>query len=206
MSIASEAHDVFLSFSFHDASVAAVVRQALIEGGLDVFTPDSLKSGEDWGVQIQRALVMSQALVIVVSRPSELPPSMLVELGAAMAWKKPVFVLLDGISRSQLPTFLQSFNVFPISKLPQVVAEILRPTSPFSESERQALSELYSSLGIPVDQLLTDSVSLASLAERFNESMGANRSAERLAQELLTLRKRAALPKVSEKSKRHPGG
>jgi hypothetical protein len=206
MSIASEAYDVFLSYSLHDAGVAAVVRQALTEGGLDVFTSDRLKSGEDWGEQIQNALVVSQALVIVVSRPSELPPSMLVELGAAIAWKKPVFVLLDGISRSQLPTFLQSFNIHPISKLPQVIAEILRPTSPFTESERQALSELYSSLGIPVDRLLTDSASLTSLAERFNESVGANWSAERLAQELLILRKRAALPKVSGKSKRHRGG
>jgi hypothetical protein len=205
MSIASEAHDVFLSFSLHDASVAAVVRHALTDGGLEVFTSDSLKSGEDWGEQIQKALVVSQALVIVVSRPSELPRSMLVELGAAMAWKKPVFVLLDGIGRSQLPAFLQGFNIYPVSRLAEVVAEILRSTSPFSESERQALSELYSSLGIPVDRLLTDPSSLASLAERFNESMGANRSAERLAQELLTLRKRAALPKISEKSKRPRG-
>lgn len=206
MSIASEAYDVFLSYSLHDASVAAVVRQALSEGGLDVFTSDRLKSGEDWGEQIQKALVVSQALVIVVSRPSDLPPSMLVELGAAMAWKKPVFVLLDGISRSQLPTFLQSFKIYPISKLPEVMAEILRPTSPFSESERQALSDLYSSLGISVDRLLRDPASLASLAERFNESVGANWSAERLAQELLILRKRAALPEVSGKSKRHRGG
>ncbi len=201
MSVTSDAYDVFLAFSMRDASIAAVVRQALAEGGLDVFTSDAMKSGEDWGEQIQRALVASQALVVVLSRPSELPPSMLVEVGAAMAWKKPIFVLLDGMPRTQVPAFLQGFRIYPIAKLSEVVAAILRSTNPLTDSERKTLLALYESMAIPIDRMLTEPASLAELADQFNEKQGTDRSAELLAQELLALRKRSAQPRVSERLK-----
>lgn len=199
MSVTSETCDVFLSFSVHDSSIAAVVRKAFAEAGLHVFAAGSLKSGEDWGKRMQEALIESQALVIVL-RSAELPPSMLVELGAAMAWRKLIFVLLDGISRAQAPPFLREFHIHPIAKLSEVVNAILQSAKPLTAEEQEILVDLYASMAIPVDRLLTESLSLAELADQFNRRLGTHRSAERLARDLLTLRKRSALPRISERS------
>ncbi len=202
MSVTSDAYDVYLSFSTHDASVAAVVRQALADGGLDVFTSDTVRAGEDWGLQIHKALAASQALVIVVSRPSDFSRAMLVELGAAMAWKKPIYVLLDGLPRTQVPTFLRGYAIYPISKLADVVAAILQTANPLTDEEQKTLLDLYEDMATPVDRMLTEPALLASLAERFNQQVGTDRSAEFLAKELLTLRKRGAMPRVVERPKR----
>lgn len=63
----------------------------------------------------------------------------MVELGAATAWNKPIFVLLNGPASTRLPEALQSYQVFPPNRLDEVLTQIRRSLEPITDEERQVL-------------------------------------------------------------------
>ncbi len=200
MSVAATTmHDVFLSHGAHDTGIAGLVKDALAQSDLEVFSIRELKPGEAFMTKMRQALAECNVVVIILTRSTLGSSNVAFEIGAAMAWNKPVYVLYDGISKNEIPSFLRDFRIFQISKLSKVVREIAEARQPFSDEDRESLVRVYEELGVATDQLLQKPVALHELSERYNSLTHSAVGGEKLVQELIRLRKQGKLPKVTKK-------
>jgi hypothetical protein len=197
MTTATEAiYDVFVSHGVHDRGIAGAVRKAFAEAGLEVFAIDEVKSDETFLKKMRRAVAECHAFVLILTRSTLTSPNIAFEIGMAMAWNKPVYVLFDGIAPSEIPAYLREFHVVPISKLERVVREIRESQQPLGPDELRTLVELYNELAVPTDQLLTKPLALRELADKYNRSAHSSVGGAKLVQELIRLRKQGKLPRV----------
>jgi nucleoside 2-deoxyribosyltransferase len=193
MRVQTTTYDVFLSYSLTEAQQARLVERALAEAGLDVFTSDKLESGLPVSDVLRQALAESSAVVVVVD-PQHTPGSnVAVEVGAAMAWHKPIYVVQTEAGKIIVSDYLRDFPTFPMSRLEDVVESVKRSFADLSEEERESLRSVYAKLGIPVDRLLGQPASIDALAREFHAKCRRRVSGERLVQELVRLRKRGQL-------------
>ncbi|NQU25005.1 MAG: toll/interleukin-1 receptor domain-containing protein [Candidatus Nealsonbacteria bacterium] len=193
MSTETLTYDVFLSYSLADASVAELVERALQEGGLDVFNSTSMESGAKLQDRLWRALAESSAIIAIVHPQGPVASSIAVEVGAAKAWRKPVYVVHTERGDVRLPDYLAEYPTYPIARIDDIVRSITRGLKGLSEDEQQILCSVYSEIGIPTDQLMVQPASLDKLAREFNNRSPTRFSGEQLVRELLQLRKRGML-------------
>jgi len=192
--------DVFLSYAQSDTAWAAVVQQKLGEAGFKVFTVAGVPSGDNASDLIWDALTESAALIALVRGPGGMSKSLAVEIGAAMAWQKPVYVLYEGDKPPELPKYAERFGVFRASDIEKLIRQIDQVGRPLSEHERAALVGTYVSVGVPTDQLLLQPAKFQQLADSFNKTTRARISGERLLREIVRLRKQGKLPRLGHKS------
>jgi hypothetical protein len=125
-------YDVFLSHSVRDEGLAAVVKLQLAEAGLSVFAASGLDLAEggrpnsELADAVLRALVESSALVAILTPAHRDSPALGVEVGAAWAQQKPVYVLVEGDGSSTLPPHLRRFQVYPLADLSRVIPVIVK--------------------------------------------------------------------------------
>ena len=196
MSVQTTIYDVFLSYSLMEAETAQLVERTLTQAGLDVFNPAKLEPGSHIRDLLWRALAESAALVVIVD-PLRAPGSNVgVELGAAMAWHKPIYVVDANGGTLKLPSYLREFPVYPISRIDDVAQSVKRGLVTLSEEEQSLLMSVYADLGISVDRLLTDPAHVDAFGQEFNRLCQRQVAGERLVQELLRLRKAGQLPRL----------
>ncbi len=189
-------HDIFLSYIPADAGSASVVERAMSAAGLRVFRAGEIANGTEITDALSEALIESKAVVALITPLAAKSSNIVLELGMAMSWRKPVYLLLDGAQPDELFAGARKFHVYPLSNLSAVVAAVKRQAEPLNEKERRRLVEVYMELQLPTDQLLINVAALDELSAKFKESVGRNVSGERLASELLRLRKRGQLPRL----------
>lgn len=142
----------------------------------------------------------SAALVLVIPREGVTSSNTAVELGAAMAWHKPIFVVSSGNGNVKPPACLSEYKVYPVSRIDDVAQSIRQSLRALSEPEAAVLRDVYIKLGIPTDKLLTDPASLDELARTFNSRSKVKFAGERLVRELLRLRKSGQIPSLKRRS------
>ena len=193
--------DVFLSYSLTDAKTAGLVERALTEAGLKVFFErKELAAAEGWKDDLWEGMANCEVVVVVAPSEPVLASSQAVEVGAALAWQKPIYVVRSGDPAEEVPSYLQDMPSYPLSRLDDLIRstrDALKPT--LSEHERAALVAAYQELGVPADRLVTDPALLDALAKKFNDRHKTHLSGERLALELLRLRKSAGLPRLAKR-------
>lgn len=199
MSTETLTYDVFLSYSLADAPVAELVERALQEAGLDVFNSASMESGAKLQDRLWRALAESSAIIAIVHPQGPVASSIAVEVGAAKAWQKPVYVVHTERGDVRLPDYLGEYPTYPVARIDDVVRAITRGLKGLSEDEQQILCSVYSEIGIPTDQLMVEPASLEKLAREFNKRSGTSISGEQLARELLQLRKHGMLQRLRKR-------
>jgi hypothetical protein len=196
-------YDVFISYAQHDVGWAAEVQRAFENAGLRVYNIANTQPGENVSDAVWEALAESAALVaLVTAGPSDL---LLVEIGAAMAWHKPVYVLYRGRRPSGLPNYVEQYGVHPESRIERVIELVNKSNGSLSEEQRRTLSNVYESIGVPTDQLMTDPKSVEELTRRFNKAAKTSLSGERLLREMLRLRKVGQLPRLHKRSGKPKG-
>src|SRR5262245_44089127 len=89
----SKTYDVFISHSASDAPLATELANACRASGLEAITDRELSPVREASDALWEALAESRALLAVLS-PSGPTPSMGIEIGAARAWNKPIFVVI----------------------------------------------------------------------------------------------------------------
>ena len=196
MNTQTQTYDVFLSYSFTETPTANLVERALTEAGLDVFTSSKVQPGEDWEDTLWRALAESAALVVILCPDRPQGSSIAVELGAAIAWHKPIYIVHPEAETVRLPSYLSDFPAYPISRIDDVVRSVMRTLEPLSDEDRSVLCDIYADLGIPTDALLKEPPTIDMLAGKFRSRRHKSVSGERLVQELIRLRKTGKLPKL----------
>jgi nucleoside 2-deoxyribosyltransferase len=194
---ATPTFDVFVSHSLRDRDFAADVADRLRAEGLQPFHDASVPIGQEISKLIWDALAECHAFVVIVS-PDSAPDAMgMIELGAATAWNKPIFVLLNGPASTRVPAALGAYQVYPRNRVDEVLTQIRRNVEPITADERQVLVDTYRELGVPADRLGQSARELQQLVETYNEKTGKQLSGTRLLSELLRMRKQAKLPRLS---------
>lgn len=194
---ATPTFDVFVSHSSRDREFAEDVAERLRAEGLQPFHDASVPLGQEVSKAIWDALAECHAFIVIVS-PESAPDAMgMVELGAATAWNKPIFVLLNGPASTRLPNALEHYQVFPRNRLDEVLTQIRRNLDPITDDERDVLAEIYRDLSIPADRLSQSPRELQQLVSTFNAKTNKQLSGTRLLSELLRMRKQAKLPRLS---------
>ncbi len=198
MATATPTCDVFLSHSSRDREFAADVADRLKAEGLQPFHDASVPVGEEISKAIWDALAECHAFIVIVS-PESTPDAMgMVELGAATAWHKPIFVVLNGPASSRLPEALQSYQAFPRNRVDEVLNQIRRNLEPLTDDDREVLSETYRDLNVPADRLSQSPRELQEFVKTFNAKSKKHLSGTRLLSELLRMRKQAKLPRLAK--------
>jgi len=177
-------------------AVADVVRQKLEEQGLSVFGYHAVPSTGRVVEELREALAGSSVMVMILTSSSSRSPNLAVEIGAAMAWRKSVFVLLQNATAGDLPAFLQDFVAFPISRVDDVVKMVVESIRPLTKDKVDVLKKVYRKVGIPTDLLPIEPVELDKFTREFNRLSGMRLSPERILQELMRLRKSGTLGRL----------
>ncbi len=196
MSKKKPTYDVFLSYELTESKSAILVEQALSEAGLKVVKPHEIVSGVNIRDFIWRAIATSDAFVIIFSAQKNFASNRGVELGAAMAWHKPIYVVHIETRGIMVPTYLKNFSAYPLSRIDDLAQSIKQGLGPLSQEEKAILLGLYTELRIPTDQLLKEPASVETLANEFELRCGKRVSGERLMQYLMRLRKMGNLPRL----------
>lgn len=187
--------EILLSYSQQDAGVAEVVLRALTDAGFSVFRVSDLPAGQPFPAALRGAVVASQAVVVVLTPRSVHSANVGLEIGAAMAWAKPIYALLDRVPVEGLPLAIAT-RTFRIDELDNLVRALSQRSSALSGQERQALKDAYLNIAVPIDRLLSDTDALDRLTAAFNKQANTKLPGERLAQELLRLRKSGEIPRL----------
>jgi nucleoside 2-deoxyribosyltransferase len=195
MSAQTTTYDVFLSHSLSDAALAQTVERALSEGGLSVFNPMRIDAGSTAQDIVRQELAATTALVVVVSPQHDVSASTAVELGAAMAWNKAIYVVATEPAAARMPEFLRGFPTYPLSRLEDAVGAVRRSMERLSPHEQSILLDIYAQMKLPADRIVGDPATVDQSAREFNSRSRRNVPAERLVQELLRLRKAGSLPR-----------
>lgn len=204
MSTATPTYDVFVSHSSRDREFAADVADRLTAEGLQPFYDASVPVGEELSNAIWDALAECRAFIVIVS-PDSTPDAMgMVELGAATAWHKPIFVLVDGPASSRLPEALQHFHAYPRNRVDEVLAHIRHTFEPITEEDREVLADIYRDINLPADQFVQSPRELQELVKKFNAKTSRQLSGTQLLSELLRMRKQSKLPRLSARRRITP--
>lgn len=197
MSIATPTYDVFVSHGSHDRALAADVVDRLQAEGLQTFHDASIRVGENISNAIWDALAECHAFIVIVS-PDSTPDAMgMVELGAATAWNKRIYVIVNGPATSRLPEALQPYQAYPRNRIDEVLSQIRRNFDPLTDKDREVLLDIYRDIGETADQLSQSPRALQQLVNQFNATTEKQLSGTRLLSELLRLRKQSKLPRIS---------
>ena len=190
---------VFLSYAARDEAAALEASRTLQDGGCEVFSAGSTAHGDDVFGSVQDALVDTDAVVLIASPEAVASQWMAFELGAALAWGKPVYALSSG--GVPLPIYLQQTRVVRLSELSELAQALRREAQPLTDVERKILSSVYVGVGVPTDKLLMDPDAGARLVREYNQQSRSNVSLNRLGRELLHLRKLGRLPLLGRSSR-----
>ncbi len=196
MATARKTYDVFLSHSSTDRDLAEEIANRLKSAGLQPFHDVSLMPAGDISTAIWDALAECRALIAIVSVDATPDAMGMVEIGAATAWNKPIYLVLNGPPSTRLPDALKSYYVYPRSRLDEVVQRIRTDFEPLTDDDREVLASAYKDLNVPADMLGQSAKSLRDLTMRFNRKANRQLSGERILSELLRLRKKGALPRI----------
>lgn len=203
MSIANtKTYDVFLSCSAIDKVYARLVELAFSTQDIDVFQADAMRADENWREMIWNAMAESAAMVLVLPSAGAMPSNTLLEIGAATAWNKPIFLISINDRAENLPSYLHDQRVYPLARLDDVVSKVKAILSPMSEENLQNLTRIYQEMAIPTDRLISMPVAIEELARRYESAFGKAVSGEQLVESLIRLRKMGKLPRLSEQRKR----
>jgi hypothetical protein len=196
MSVRSPIYDVFLSHTQADVAWATEIERKFMDAGLSVFRLGGSATGESISDSLWDALAESSSFVALVASAGIQAPSFGFEVGAAMAWRKPVYVLFKGARPSTLPAYVEKYGIFPASQVDRVVRLVSRESIPLPEEQQQLLMQAYEALGVPVDRLQSQPANVEKLTRQFNRASKSNKSGERLLREILRLRKQGGWPRV----------
>lgn len=196
MSTATTTYDVFVSHGARDREFAADIADRLSAEGLQPFYDASVAIGEDVSKAIWDALAECRAFLVIVS-PDSTPDAMgMIELGAATAWHKPIFVILNGPASLRLPEALQQFQAYPRNRVDEVLAHIRQTFEPITDEDCELLAGIYVDIDVPVDRLGQSPRELQEVVNRFNAGSKRQLPGSQILSELLRMRKQAKLPRL----------
>jgi hypothetical protein len=193
-------YDVFVSYRRQDEALAFQVTTVLKSYGLEVFSDSQIALDDQFENMLWEAMAESRALVAVVS--NEISAQMALEVGAAKAWNKPLYLVAMNPASVRLPFILPSFQVYPVARIDELAQVIQRSSKPLSDAESNVLVAAYCGINVSVDELALRPKQLSKLTKLFRRQTGRQVPGEQLLEMLLRLRKHGMLPAAPKKNPR----
>ena len=165
-------YDVFLSYPMTETGLADQVVRSLEQAGLDVFWDRGIGAGENVQDTIWRALAESAALIAIVPSESPLASNIAVEVGAFKAWCKPIYVIQAARGRIRLPAYLADCQIYPLSRVDDVVASIKRGLASLTEDDCRSWPLSTATMAFQSIKLLTDPAAIERLADELIPVVG----------------------------------
>ena len=199
MATANKTCDVFICHSARDAPLAREFALAFQGVGLESVAAFDVPAGVDESDLLWQAIAESRAVVVILP-PSGLTASMAVEIGAAGAWNKPLHVVVTEPA-TPVPLALKGAASYPSARIDDVIKAIGAADETLSDNDRQCLVDLYRDVGVSVDELNLQAVTMAKIVNEFRARTHKAVPGERLLMELLRMRKRGVLPRAAGPSR-----
>jgi hypothetical protein len=192
--------DVFLTGAADAIEQATRVEAAMLQAGLAVFSALRLPpSGEIWD-QLREELAASLSVVVLLGDRPGLSPNLAIEVGAALAWKKPTYAIVNESALRDSGALPSDMRVFSRKQVDRVISEILHLSQPLTPEQHRVLAEAYSQVNVSTDQLPRSPAALSKVTDRFNRETGSRWSGERVLREVLVMRKSGRLPKLRKQA------
>lgn len=126
MSTTTAVKSVFVTFPADERDLARQVRDEFQQAGLETYSGHDIESGVPWEDYLREALKQAAAIVVILaraSRRSDIPDSILFEIGAASSAEKPIHVFVGerGVS---LPFSLTGMQIHAISDASRIARQI----------------------------------------------------------------------------------
>src|SRR5687768_11743930 len=134
-------YDIFLTYAPTDRSTAEVVAGRFESAGLTVFLGAG-EAGEVLSDSILRELVAARAVVVLVTPFGLRSINIGIDMGAAISWQKPVFILTEDVSSPELPSIFRNHQVYPVADVDKVVRDVRQTMQPLTDADRDALKDL----------------------------------------------------------------
>ena len=168
--------------------------------GISIFNVSEISlCGQELKTEVWEALAGSRVLVALLKRSETLSPSMAVEIGGAIAWEKPVFILIRGGTTYRQPFLLSEYRIFSMTEVNRVVKEIKMLKRESEKIDVNALKKAYVEVGVPTDMLLHSIVLRRRLIQKLRHKYGIMLDFEVVMRELLRIRKQGKLPRIPRK-------
>jgi len=200
MSKTRKTYDVFISHSSADAEAARNIAERLRNAGFTAFFWGSSELGEAAAPvydSVWEALAESEALIAIIS--SDAPSTAIgVEIGAASAWHKPIYIVLNGPASPGISQILRNYPVYPLGRVDDIIRSIRDGLAPLTLDELNILVALYHEIDMPTDQMSREPAALGKLTRLFNKKAGKNYPGERLLREMIRLRKSGKWPRLQK--------
>jgi len=120
----SGSYRVFLSHAERDRGVAELIRHALAEAGLKAIWEDRISIDASALPRLRRAFADCTAVVFLITGSSASSQKVALEVGMALAFDKPIYVLFDGLELDEIPDYLKKYPIRRISEMDKVVRKI----------------------------------------------------------------------------------
>lgn len=149
--------------------------------------------------KVREKLVEAKAVVAVVDQESIRNSSVMFELGMAMGWDKPVWIIMASHGpSSSIPLELRDWKYSTIDNIDTVCREISEISAPLNSTDRDILGHIYQQNNVGTDKLVTNPNLLADLSRKFNKRSSRKVSSSILLQELIRMRKSGKLPTLTQ--------
>jgi hypothetical protein len=204
MAASSTTCDVFLAHSASDIALARELAAACRSAGLEVFLDAGVPIEAKWEDLVWDALAESRAVLLLVP-PAGPTAWMLLEIGAAQAWIKPVYAINTDPSSSRMPSVPPGVRFYTAGRIGDVIDAIRQSGQGLDEEDRAYLVDLYQKMNESVDQLTIHHHRLGKLVKAFNAARGKSATSERLLTELIRMRKQGRLPKLTAITRKSSG-
>lgn len=103
--------------------MARLVQLTLADAGIVVKAIDHLESDAGYLSHVRRLVSECRAVIILLTPSTLHSQDVPFEIGMALAWERPVYLLYDGIDVNEIPAFLYAYHVRSLNDLPCVVRE-----------------------------------------------------------------------------------
>ena len=193
---------VFVARSPSDPT-ADVVVAALVDGGCAIL-PRSAGRRSTAAARtkaVTDAMEEAGAMLVVASADTAGSPWTAFEMGAALATGKPIYVV--PVTGVLMPTYMQPAEVVEPSSISRLVRRLRDDAVSLTPDEQAALADVYARFGVPTDRLAFDTPTLKRMAGEFGRRGHPKLKPDRLARELMTLRK---LGHLSSSTRRRSAG
>ncbi len=183
--------DVFITHGADERDTALELAEAIRNEGMTPYRIDDAAAQIESEAVIREAIAECRALVVIVSQPA-LPPSVVVVIGAAQMWNKPIHVVTAG-RMARIPGWLQRASVAVTDSGDDAVRAIRQATIELDRSERKFLAEVYQGEGTLSELIALDTEERTSLSDQFAAKAGKTVPSVQLLGEILRMRKRGEL-------------
>jgi hypothetical protein len=196
MSTVTRPFDIFIVHAQSDAASVLDIAQKLSDSGFNILDDEWVEPGRPFGEGIRDAINNADAIVVLSTPASLKSDYVFIEIGAATAWDKPIFVVRSGVSVNELPVSLSPYWNCPISEMDQLTATLSsrlhEESIRLNDEEQAVLAKVYADFRLPVDELEYDQ--LEKIADRVSRRTGKQISAEMAMQGLIRMKKQAVQP------------